>query len=423
MAAERAARRRLLFVTPILPAASGNGLAMRAGVFLDALAQDFAVTLLVVPVAGGGLSPPSRFGADRAARIVTIALDDNVDPLWALMARIADPRARAAAFASHPQPAPCRHASARCRSAIGAALAGERYDVIHVMRSYMTPYAEAFLAGEGTAPRASLDLDDDEALALGRIAVLAEGAGRFDEARSFAAEAAKYQRFEPQWLPRFRLLIAANDAHARKLAAGYPDATVMAIANTVAPCPPRVHRQGAATRVLFVGNLSYPPNVDGIRGFAADVLPRLRAQRGETIALRIAGSSPAAEVTALARIPGVEVIADPEDLAGCYAWADLAVVPLAAGGGTRIKLLEAFAHGVPVVATSIGAEGIAAVHGIHLLLADAPAAFAEACARLLADHALATRLTDAARALVEARYAHAHGVRAIRAAFAGLCSA
>jgi glycosyltransferase involved in cell wall biosynthesis len=133
--------------------------------------------------------------------------------------------------------------------------------------------------------------------------------------------------------------------------------------------------------------------------------------------------SAAAEVIALARLPGVELLADPADLAESYAWADLAVVPLAAGGGTRNKLLEAFAHGVPVVATSIGAEGIAAVHGVHLLIAAAPAAFTDACATLLADPALAMRLADSARALVEARFAHAHGVRRIRDAFVGLYSA
>jgi glycosyltransferase involved in cell wall biosynthesis len=78
---------------------------------------------------------------------------------------------------------------------------------------------------------------------------------------------------------------------------------------------------------------------------------------------------------------------------------------------------------VPVVATSIGAEGIAATHDVHLLIADPPAAFADACAQVLADRVLAKRLTKAARALIEVRYSHAHGVRAIGEAFERLYSA
>jgi glycosyltransferase involved in cell wall biosynthesis len=107
-------------------------------------------------------------------------------------------------------------------------------------------------------------------------------------------------------------------------------------------------------------------------------------------------------------------VADPPVLAPHYAWADLAVVPLSAGGGTRIKLIEAFAHGVPVVATTIGAEGIDVVDGVNAVIADSPGAFVEACTGLLADNARAASLADAARHLVERRYSHAEAVRAIR---------
>jgi glycosyltransferase involved in cell wall biosynthesis len=290
----------------------------------------------------------------------------------------------------------------------------------------MTPYAEPFLAegGERPMPHATLDLDDDEALTLTRIAALAERAGALEDARSLADEAARYRRFEPIWLPRFRLLIAANPAHAQRLASDNPGRAVVTVANTVALPTLRPRRGRSGTRILFVGNLSFLPNVDGIRRFATDVLPALRERSGERIALRIAGSSLLrGELTALAALPGVELIANPANLADCYAWADLAVVPLAAGGGTRIKLLEAFAHGVPVVATSIGAEGIAAEHGVHLLIAETTPAFTDACAAALDDHVLAARLAENARALVEARYAHAHGLRSIRDAFAELYSA
>ena len=133
--------------------------------------------------------------------------------------------------------------------------------------------------------------------------------------------------------------------------------------------------------------------------------------------LRIAGSAPSPDVVALADLPGVELVANPADLTKHYAWADLAVIPLRAGGGTRIKMLEAFAHGVPVVATHVGAEGIAVDHGDHLLLADSSESFTNACAEVMSDAALATRLSANASQLVEQHYRHERGVQSIRDLF------
>jgi glycosyltransferase involved in cell wall biosynthesis len=405
-------RPRLLFVTPIMPAASGNGLAIRAGVFLDALAQDYEVTLLHVPVSGAAPRNVPAFVAARARRVLSTPLDGALDPLWSLLGRIADPDARAAALTSYPRPAPCRWATAAWASTTAAMLGDATFDHVHVMRSYLAPYAERFLAG----PATSLDLDDDESSTHLRLAESARQRGDEPEARRLTAESSKFVRHEAAWLPRFGTLIACTDAHGDRLARRISGCRVAIVPNTVAlpPMPPM--RPHAHRHLLFVGNLSYRPNVDGICGFARDVLPRLHALSGPRIVLRIAGSTPHAEVKALTALAGVELLADPPDLAPSYAWANLAVIPLAAGGGTRIKLLEAFAYGVPVVATSIGAEGIDARHGTHLLIADTPADFSDACARLLADPAAARALAGAARSLVETHYAHAEGVRRIRSA-------
>ncbi len=417
-------RASLLFVAPILPAQAGNGLAMRAGVFLDALARDFHITLLVVPVAGGPDGRAAGFVAARTRRAVTLSLDKKLDPLWEMCSRVRDPTARTAALADYPRPALCRHATTPCLDEARTALSGERFDVVHVMRSYLAPYAAPFLAGIGDTgpPFASLDLDDDETTTHDGIAALLERLGLGHEARVEAAEASKYVRHEAEWLPRFRQLITCTATHAQKIVHGYPHCRVATVPNTIALplyVPPRPASQG---RILFVGNLSYVPNIDAIRSFALEVFPTLRRGFGNKLALRIAGSAPAPEVAALTALPGVELVADPADLAKHYAWANLAVVPLRAGGGTRIKLLEAFAHGVPVVATRIGAEGIAAEHRVHVLLADSSEAIAEACSELLSDAQLAAHLAASALRLVESRYAHECGVSIIRDAFAR-CSA
>jgi polysaccharide biosynthesis protein PslH len=164
----------MLFVAPIMPAATGNGLAMRAGVFLDALAGDFAVSLLVIPVAGGWAGAPPHYVAERTTRAITLRLEKHLDPLWELVSRVRDPEERAHAQAAYPRPALCRYATTPCLAAALAAFAGESFAAVHVMRSYLVPYAAPFLSnGDGADfPRASLDLDDDETVTHRRLAAL-----------------------------------------------------------------------------------------------------------------------------------------------------------------------------------------------------------------------------------------------------------
>src|SRR5215470_8142523 len=173
----------LLFIAPIVPAQTGNGLAMRAGVFLDALARDFSVTLLVVPVAAGTTAlRASRFVSARARRAVVLALEGKLDSLWELSSRVMDPAARTAALAEYPRPALCRYATKPCLDELRATFAGEQFDAVHVMRSYLAPYASPFLA-EASAASTSLDLDDDEALTHRGLADLDARIGRSAEAR------------------------------------------------------------------------------------------------------------------------------------------------------------------------------------------------------------------------------------------------
>ena len=277
------------------------------------------------------------------------------------------------------------------------------------MRSYLVPYLtrvlpESYQAG----PVTSLDLDDDEPSTHRRLAALHRHAGRWDDEQIELAEAQKYEALEGAVFGHFPQRIITAMTH--------PHLNALVVPNTVA-LPPLVQREKRSTRrLLFVGNLSYLPNIEGICTFAATVLPELRRTLGSKVVLRIVGSSPVAAVTALATRPGIEIVANPPEVATHYAWADLAVAPLSAGGGTRIKLLEALAHQVPVVATSIGAEGIAVVDKEHVLLADTPATLATACARLLTDRPYAGAMADRARQLVAMSYSHSVGHEAVRAA-------
>jgi glycosyltransferase involved in cell wall biosynthesis len=154
--------------------------------------------------------------------------------------------------------------------------------------------------------------------------------------------------------------------------------------------------------VLFQGNLEYAPNIDAAEWLANTIAPRIRAAEPAT-EVRLVGR-PVRSVTQLHK-PGVlTVVGQVPSMEEELARASLVAVPVRYGGGTRLKILESFAHRVPVVSTSLGAEGLAVEDGVHLLLADDPDDFAAATVRLLRDAALRVRLTVAAEALYLERY-------------------
>jgi glycosyltransferase involved in cell wall biosynthesis len=118
----------------------------------------------------------------------------------------------------------------------------------------------------------------------------------------------------------------------------------------------------------------------------------------------VIGNGPADVLQRLRRAPELEVVGPVADVRPWYAQADAIVVPVRAGGGTRIKVLEAFALGRPVVSTSIGIEGIEAQPEEHVLIGDTPGALAHQCLRVMTDAALGQRLAAAAWSLFSGAY-------------------
>jgi glycosyltransferase involved in cell wall biosynthesis len=153
---------------------------------------------------------------------------------------------------------------------------------------------------------------------------------------------------------------------------------------------------GDPPTLSLVGTLHYPPNADAARFMVQCVLPEI-LRKLPSVQLRLVGR-PDDATADLARAPGVVATGLVADLAEELSRADVCVVPVRFGSGTRIKILEAFAHQIPVVSTTIGAEGLDISHGRELLLADDPARFADACVTALTDCELRRRLVADARA-------------------------
>jgi polysaccharide biosynthesis protein PslH len=143
--------------------------------------------------------------------------------------------------------------------------------------------------------------------------------------------------------------------------------------------------------------MGYAPNDEGARWLITRIWPRLRRQIRSPLRLLIAGSNPAPSLVRLGRRHGVTVTGTVPDIGAFYGQADLALVPIRAGGGTRIKLLEAAAHGVPVVSTTFGAEGTTFRHRRDLLIADGEREFAHACVAMLQRPRYAQALAARAR--------------------------
>ncbi len=156
--------------------------------------------------------------------------------------------------------------------------------------------------------------------------------------------------------------------------------------------------------LAFVGAMDWLPNIDGIRYFTSEILPLIRQKRPGT-SLVIAGRNPVPEIRAFAEDdPLIHVTGTVPDVRP-YLWnSAVSIVPLRIGGGTRLKIYEAMAAGVPVVASTVGAEGLAVTHGTDICLADEPAVFAEYCLQLLAVPEKYSALSAAALRLVNEKF-------------------
>jgi len=398
-----------------MPKPDGNGLAMRAAAMLDALVRDFVVDLFVFPVAGPA-EQPGAFVEQRARRWSTADPLDFVDTPTRLALRFGTPEQRRAAALSHGGPVLSRACTEAAARHIAAWAEPGRPAVIQAMRLYLAPLLAPF---DGAAALV-LDLDDDDAGYQDGLAALCQASGDGEGAEQAADEARRYRILAADWIPRADLCLTAGVADARRFGVAFPDTPIRAVPNAYPPVAalPRASEPGTL-RLLFVGTLGYPPNTDAAMLLIRDILPALRLQ--VPVRLDIAGTgAPPALVALAAGAPDVTLHGFVEDLAPLYAAADMVAAPLRFGAGTPIKLLEAFAHRCPVVATGFAAAGHAMVDGEHLLLADDIEGFAAACLNLHRDAALRRRLVEAAAERLAAQHHPDRVAAALAEAFAVL---
>jgi len=274
------------------------------------------------------------------------------------------------------------------------AVAGHNYAIGVIEHSWCAPYIERIA---GACRRTALYLHNVESVLHARCAQ-AEGGAAGLAHRIFGEASA---RLEAQWLPRFDEVLAPSASDARAVERLAPGALVRVYPNAIPWVPVPVKTKEHA--IVFSGNLEYHPNLSAVRFFAREVWPGLR-RRWPQLIWRLVGKSPGAVGKLVAGDARIQLSGPVEDAVAELARAEVAIVPLLAGSGTRFKILEAWAAALPVVSTSIGAEGLPVRDGEQLLLADSAAAFAEAISRLLTCRDLRKTVGNSGRLLLEKEF-------------------
>lgn len=357
---------RLLYVSAVAPDLTGSGSAMRAGAMVCALARAYRVTLLLTAARGQQAWPIPDAIASSCERVVrwsssTVSLPRELSR-W------------------------------------------ERFDVVHLFRLEALADAEPWLRW---ATYRQIDLDDPVSLGAQRVATLARAENRAETAERATAAAEAARQHEDDAISRFDQIFVSSEASRQGLLRRYPSNTPIAVAPNSLPLPestPVAPPPRGPFVLLLAGAVGSEAHDDAVQHFCGSILPRIQAGADRPVTLRVVGVGESPTVARLGGQAGVEVIGEVADMAACYRDAHIAVVPLRAGGGSRLRVLEAFAQRRPVVSSSAGMEGIDAVDGEHAFLADDPLRFADDVQRLLRDAALAARMTSSAYQLFQERY-------------------
>ena len=282
------------------------------------------------------------------------------------------------------------------------------FDLVHADQLSMSAYG-LLAAHEGALPAL---LDEHNAIYLLTQRMITDERNWARRA-VIAREARAFARYEARTCLAYDAVLTVTTEDRQHLLALYSPEQQEALREKFAVVPISVdpdeiravpHCAGATPTVLHVGTMFWPPNVAGVLWFVREVLPLIHRRLPEARFV-VVGKAPPPEVQALSADPRIIITGYVAELEPYLAEADAFVVPLHAGGGMRVKILDAWLWGLPIVSTPIGAEGIELQDGENIMLAEDAPAFADTVVRLLTDEGLNQRLRTAGRAWVKETYA------------------
>jgi glycosyltransferase involved in cell wall biosynthesis len=278
--------------------------------------------------------------------------------------------------------------------ALARFVAGRSWDLGIVEHSWAAPYLDQIVP---VCRRTILDLHNVESVLHERCAAVQPGPMGFVH-RVFQKAS---RELEQNWFLRVSTVLTTSEPDAAAVHSIAPAARVLVYPNALPPVP--LPAAGDEDAIVFSGNMEYHPNITAVRFFRQQVWPILR-ERWPGLRWRLVGRNPAAVARYTGGDPRIEAIGPVADAVAELARSRVAIVPLLSGSGTRLKILEAWAAGLPVVSTTIGAEGLGVRDGDAVLLADGAVPFADAVTRLLTCTQLRRDLGMAGRLLLEKEF-------------------
>lgn len=262
------------------------------------------------------------------------------------------------------------YTSPEMQAAVARMTGGEPYDLVHFDLVHLVRYSESIALRPGARPaRIVYNWHNIESEAMRRFSVTASSPAKRWYARLTASKLSQVERHILKTAFGHVVCSAREREELRRIA---PSARIAVIENGVdvsAFCPPQ-EAAGEVRKLLFVGLMDYYPNVQAAVEFAHRIWPRIR-EKFSGMALWIVGANPVPAVLELGKLEGITVTGTVPDVRPYYRDALAAIVPLRTGGGTRLKILEAMAAGVPVISTPLGAEGLAVTADENILFAGA----------------------------------------------------
>jgi polysaccharide biosynthesis protein PslH len=378
---------RILFLSPRRSWPAISGAKLREYFLCRALARSGSVTLAYFEPPGDSTAPPGDLG--RFRRVQGVPQPESYTPAQLVQGL----------FGRWPLPV-VNYTSEAMKSAIARILKEDAFDLIHIESIQMAAYVP-LIQRDQQIP-VVYDWHNIESELMRRYSTQAASPGR----KLYAAiTARRLAVLERSILHTGFGHIVCSERERDQLLRLAPLSRIAVIENGVDTAGFRECAQGNPhrTRIVFVGSMDYHANVEAAVAFVSAVWPRIHAQFPERT-LSLVGSNPSPAVVALRNAGGVEVTGTVPDVRPYYRSALAAIVPLRTGGGTRLKILEAMAAGVPVVSTSLGAEGLAVSRGENILIADSDDEWLPHLSELSGHPELVSRLTSSATNLVESRY-------------------
>lgn len=249
-----------------------------------------------------------------------------------------------------------------------------------------------------------IDEHNCETIIMERNAIVS---GNIVKKAFFKIEAAKLKRFENKSIKKAFKTVVLSEADrmalAKQLGEDFPYVIIPNRVAETAKLKETNEQQGQNLKILFVGTMTWSPNNDGIVWFLETVYSKLKRNK-ERVEMYIVGKNPSGRVLELAReIEGVNVAGYVESVDPYYDMCDFMVVPLFVGSGQRIKIIEAFSRKMPVLSTTIGAEGLEYINGENILIADTPEEFLAGIEKYK-DVQMRTQVAESARRNYDSHY-------------------